>query len=194
MPLLIDGHNLIGQMHDLSLSDPDDEEKLISRLRYLAERSEKRMTIVFDPAPNDTRIHIGSGQSQHGAKLTVIYAHSGRKADDVIRSIVGEVKDRQGLIVVTSDAAVADFTRRCGVRTQSSQDFIRWMNAQTSAKPNIDAKPIGSAKEVINWSDVFKEPSPPPKSGKIPAPPQEKKGQRRSEQLKTQVKKTRGLF
>jgi len=33
MPLLIDGHNLIGQIPDISLSDPDDEAKLVLLLR-----------------------------------------------------------------------------------------------------------------------------------------------------------------
>ena len=193
MPWLIDGHNLIGQMHDLFLSDPDDEEKLILRLRTVAEKTLKRITVVFDPAQNDDRIHIGSGRSQHG-RLTVIYAHGGTKADDVIRIHVEEAKDKQGLIVVTSDAAVADFTRRCGVRVQSSQEFIKWMKAQTADKSNADLKPVGSAKEVVNWADVFKEPDPIPNSVKKPIVPPAKKGAKRSEQLKTQVKKIRGLF
>jgi predicted RNA-binding protein with PIN domain len=192
MPLLIDGHNLIGQMHDLSLSDPNDEDKLITRLRALADRTQKQMTVVFDPAPYDNRPQIGNGQSQHG-RLTVIFAHPGRKADDVIRHHVGEARDKQGLIVVTSDGAVADFTRRCGVRVQSSQDFIKWMSAQTAAKADTDMKPVGSAKEVVNWSDVFKEPITPTTPVKKPAPPPEKKGQRRSEQLKKQVKNIRRL-
>ena len=29
---LIDGHNLIGQLPDLSLTDPDDEAKLVQKL------------------------------------------------------------------------------------------------------------------------------------------------------------------
>ena len=40
MPLLIDGHNLIGHLPDLSLSDPRDEVKLVARLQAYAARSE----------------------------------------------------------------------------------------------------------------------------------------------------------
>src|SRR5689334_18162465 len=98
MPLLIDGHNLIGQMHDLSLSDPNDEDKLIARLQALVDRVKKRMTVVFDPNPLDNTPRIGHGKSQHGA-LSVIYAPPGRKADDIIRTLVGDTKDRQGLTV-----------------------------------------------------------------------------------------------
>ena len=192
MPLLIDGHNLIGQMHDLSLSDPNDEDKLIARLQALAIRAKKRMTVVFDPNPQDTSPRIGHGKSQHGA-LSVIYAPPGRKADDIIRNLVGDTKDRQGLTVITSDAAVADFTRRCGIRVQSSHDFISWMNAQSSARSNTEHKPVGSAKEVVNWADVFTEPEPAP-APKKPAMPPEKKGKKRSEQLREQTRRTRPLF
>jgi predicted RNA-binding protein with PIN domain len=193
MPYLVDGHNLIGQMHDLSLSDPNDEEKLIVRLRSLTERIQKRITVVFDPNPNDITPPIGHGNSQYGL-LTVIYANPGRKADDVIRYIVGDVKDKQALTVITSDAAVANFTRQCGVRVQSSTDFIRWMSTQMSAKPKADAKPIGSSKEVVNWSDVFKDPDPSPNDYKPKIKPPEKPGQKRSEQLKKQTGKKRPLF
>jgi predicted RNA-binding protein with PIN domain len=196
MPLLIDGHNLIGQMRDLSLSDPHDEDKLIARLRSVAERTQKRITVVFDPNPADTTPRIGHGKSQHG-NLTVVFAAPGRKADDLIRLHVGEAKDKQGLIVVTSDAAVADFTRRCGIRVQSSGDFIQWMDAQLNTKARHDAntKPLGSAREVMNWADVFKEPAPQPGKGqkKPPVPPLPK-GKKRSEQLKQQVKKSKPLF
>lgn len=193
MPLLIDGHNLIGQMPDLSLSDPNDEEKLTVRLRGLAERTHKRITVIFDPAPYDNTPPIGRGQSDHG-RLSVVYAHPGQKADDVIRQIVGDVRDKQGLVVVTSDAAVADFTRRCGVRVQSSRDFIVWMNGQSSTGSVTPIKPLGSQKEVVAWADVFKEPPPTVIEKKKPTKPIKKKGQKRSEQLKQQVKKIRPLI
>lgn len=192
MPLLIDGHNLIGQMPDLALSDPDDERKLIAKLRGLAERAHKRMTVVFDPNPHDNTPSIGHNRTQHGL-ITAIYAPAGGKADDVIRHIVAQTKDKQGLIVVTSDAAVANFTRQCGIRIQTSGDFIKWMNAQNSSRHDHDAKPIGSAREAVNWADVFKEPDPAPNAPKPPPPPK-KKGEKRSDQLKQQVKRIRPLF
>ena len=48
MPILIDGHNLIGRLPDLRLDDPDDEAKLVLRLRAYAARTRKRITVVFD--------------------------------------------------------------------------------------------------------------------------------------------------
>ena len=48
MPLLIDGHNLIGRLPDLRLDDPQDEAKLVARLRVYHARTGKRVTVVFD--------------------------------------------------------------------------------------------------------------------------------------------------
>ncbi len=192
MPYLVDGHNLIGQMHNLSLSDPDDEDKLIEHLRIVADRAHKRITVVFDPNPHDRTPPIGGNSTQHG-RVTVIFAHPGRKADDVIRRIVSDTRDKQGLIVITSDAAVADFTRRCGIKVQSSSEFDKWAQLQLAGKHNPNAKPLGGASEVINWAEVFKEPEPPPEFNKPPQAPPMKKKPTRSEQLKQQVKRIRPL-
>ncbi|NTW01622.1 MAG: hypothetical protein HGA19_09960, partial [Oscillochloris sp.] len=49
MPILIDGHNLIGQMRSISLSDPDDEAKLVLLLRRYANGKRKRkVVVIFD--------------------------------------------------------------------------------------------------------------------------------------------------
>jgi hypothetical protein len=41
MPYLIDGHNLIGQLPDISLNDPNDEAKLVQKLFGFAARTGK---------------------------------------------------------------------------------------------------------------------------------------------------------
>ena len=49
MPILIDGHNLIGRLPAISLQDPDDEEKLARMLSSYRARTGKSITVVFDP-------------------------------------------------------------------------------------------------------------------------------------------------
>ena len=192
MPFLIDGHNLIGQMRDLSLSDPNDEDKLIARLKQFAERADKRVTVVFDPNPNDTTPRIGHGRTRMG-NLTVIYTPAGNKADDVIRNLVGDVKDKQGLIVVTSDAAVANFTRMTGVRVESAADFIKRLRTALANQPSAE-KPQAGHREVDNWSDVFKDPEPSadykPVTPLIQPKPKKKK---KSEVLAAQLRNVRPL-
>jgi len=49
--LLVDGHNLIGKLPNISLSDPDDEAKLVRVLEnYHAVRPHDEILVVFDPA------------------------------------------------------------------------------------------------------------------------------------------------
>lgn len=193
MPFLIDGHNLIGQMPELSLSDPRDEDKLMARLRLFAERAGKRITVVFDPSPSDTTPRIGQGRVRLG-NLTALYALPGSKADDVIRSMIGEIRDKQGWIVVTSDAAVAGFARATGIRVESCAVFLRRMGEALADKP-AGEKPQAGAREIDNWADVFKEPEPSPQDKPVapivkPRPARKKK---KSEMLAEQLRNVRPL-
>ncbi len=47
MSFIIDGHNLIGVMPDINLADPDDEHRLLARLRAYRARSGGPSLIVF---------------------------------------------------------------------------------------------------------------------------------------------------
>ena len=106
MPLLIDGHNLIGQMPDLKLSDPDDEAKMIQRLKTFGLLERKQITVIFDPGPHNTDVRLYPEIQQHGS-CKAIWAMPPQKADDLIRQLVSNVRDKQGLLVITSDNAVA---------------------------------------------------------------------------------------
>jgi len=189
MPLLIDGHNLIGRLPDLSLSDPNDEAKLIAQLKAYVAHTGRQITVVFDPAPNSDLLDFGHRKYREG-KLEVIYAPPGHKADDVIREIVGQAKDRKGLIVVTADGALAHFTRQCGVRVQPPAEFMRGLQQMLNAAADADEKPAAGKAEVEEWAKVFKEPAPPPKPPPSAPQPtaQERKRLRRMEQLKKQVR------
>lgn len=187
MPLLIDGHNLIGHSPDLSLSDPNDEAKLIARLKAYIARTGKEITVVFDPGANCDP--AGYGRFREG-RLEVIYAQ-GRTADDVIREIVGDVKDKQGLIVVTSDRRLENFTRQCGVRVCPAIEFEREIRQTLKAAPDEGEKPTAGASEISEWAGIFKAPESQPRPQPTAAPrlsPQEQKRRRRMAQLKKQVR------
>ena len=186
MPLLIDGHNLIGHLPDLSLSDPRDEVKLVARLQAYAARSERRITVVFDPGPQAVPPAL-QRRSRYGY-VEVIYADPGQKADDVIRSIVGATRDRQGLLVVTSDGALANFTRQCGVRVVSASQFAKALIDNAPRRPS-DEKPTSSQDDVAAWLAIFKEPEAPPSPPSQPPPdPRELKRKRRMAQLNKQAR------
>lgn len=193
MPMLIDGHNLIGKLPDVKLSDPNDEDKLIAKLKQYVQRTGKQVTVVFDP-PRESEWFAWSDDRYELRKLEIVFASMGRKADDVIRERVSRARDRQGLIVVTSDAAVANFARQCGVKNvRSSEEFARELQEALSA-PTPAEKPTISKAELDEWLTVFKEPAPAPAPKPAPKPPpqpkldpKEAKRLRRMEQLKKQA-------
>jgi predicted RNA-binding protein with PIN domain len=187
MPVLIDGHNLIGKLPDVKLSDPKDEDKLIAKLKQYVQRTGKHTTVVFDP-PRESEWFAWSDDRYELRKLEIVFATMGRKADDVIRERVSRAKDRQGLIVVTSDAAVANFARQCGVKNvRSSEEFARELQEALST-PAPAEKPAISKAELDEWLTMFKEPEPAPKPPPQPKlDPKEAKRLRRMEQLKKQA-------
>jgi len=187
MPLLIDGHNLIGQLPDLSLSDPQDEAKLIARLQAYVARSGRQVTVVFDPGPQTTFSPTLQRRHRQG-QVEVIYADPGQKADDVIRAMVGAARDRQALLVVTSDGALANFTRQCGVRVLSARQFAAALAGDPLCQPRNE-KPSSDHDDVAAWLQVFKEPAEPPPASPPPQPdPHALKRKRRMAQLNRQVR------
>jgi hypothetical protein len=191
MPILIDGHNLIGQSRDLKLSDPDDEAKLVAKLQTYLTKTQKKITVIFDANPFDKTPQLWETKDERG-NLSIRFATRPKKADDVIREIAGETKDRKGLVVVTSDGAVASFARACGIRVQSSSAFYLELQKTIGAKSDEEEKPEPQKSEIDEWLGVFKEL---PASKSIHPLPfkdletrAEEKRKKRNEQLKRQTK------
>jgi predicted RNA-binding protein with PIN domain len=162
MPLVIDGHNLIGQMTDLSLSDPDDEQKLVERLAAYRRRRRTAITVVFDPGPHGAP---AAGPERRRPGIRILFAQPGQRADDVICRLVRRARDRQGVLVVTSDRAVRDEVRRLGARVVSAQKFARELAEPRPGEPGpSDRKeqPL-SPSEVEAWLRVFAKRREPPR-------------------------------
>jgi len=149
MPYLIDGHNLIGQSPGLSLSDHDDERKLVELLRTFMVRTRKKGTVFFDNGQPG-----GSGNWSNSV-LTVVFARGPQSADDLIRQRLVSEKNPRGLVVVSGDQAVARAAQAAHARVQSSVEFARQMNRQT---PTLQKKEGGLTKdEVLQWEKEFKK-------------------------------------
>ena len=114
MPLLIDGHNLIGQTPGLSLGDPDDEQQLIKLLRDYLVRAQKKGTVIFD------RGRPGGAGKWSNSTLEVRFAPAPKTADEVIMERLRREKNPRGLTVVTGDREIADFARSRGATVKRS--------------------------------------------------------------------------
>src|SRR5438105_4351540 len=124
--LLIDGHNLIGKMPNVSLSDPDDELKLLRALEnYHALHPHEAMLVVFDPGRDGAGGWAPMrGASAGSAGIAVRFAPRGSNADAVIARILREQKQPRGITVVSSDNAVRKAARERGAKTMTSEDFV----------------------------------------------------------------------
>ena len=151
MPYLIDGHNLIGQTPGLRLSDPDDEQQLIERLRAYLVRLGKKGTVIFDKGLP------GGASHWSNSVLEVRFAPHPKTADDVIRSrLRGEAHPR-GLIVVTSDRELGDAAQQAGARVIRSSVFARAMLSKPESDKLAADKEAGlSAEEAAAWEEEFK--------------------------------------
>lgn len=166
--LIIDGHNLIGRMHGLSLHELDDEERMLASLQVYARLRRKRIEVYFDGA-----LPGQSGPRQSGTILAV-FVPKGSTADAAIRGrLVSLGKAARNLTVVSSDRMVQREARSRGASVISSDDFARELLAAMDedtasrqpvkkravsrpAPPPPDPGPVVSSDEVEEWLEIFR--------------------------------------
>jgi predicted RNA-binding protein with PIN domain len=151
VPILIDGHNLIGRMSTLSLEDPDDEEKLVRILKSYRARTGKAITVVFDPG---TPFSLGESRREGGVE--VVFAPHGSTADAVITHRIVKSRNPSGWLVVTSDLEVADQVARRGARVQRAEDLADELAAIGHGKAD-EADVHLAPDEVEAWLSLFEE-------------------------------------
>lgn len=162
MPLLIDGHNLIGSgmLEGISLEDEDDELRLVKRLRVWRSNYNGDMTVVFDRG-----IVAGASRELSGSGVKVIFARDPQEADDWIKR---RIHARQpGLTVVTNDWALRREARLYDVETWRADEFVRKMQsgrahpAQESGsteEPGAEPDVQLSDGEISEWMQLFGPP------------------------------------
>ena len=173
--LLVDGHNLIGKLPNISLSDPNDEAKLVRVLEnYHAVRPNEEILVVFDPA-RDGGGWRGTPRRNEG--VAVRFAPRGVSADDVLARLVRDAKSPRSITVVSSDNAVRRAVRVHGAKVLRAEEFIVQLQsamrpsrpAPAAPKPEKPEKPADT--DIVYWSTIFNEPRPrPPAPKPKPAP------------------------
>ena len=149
MPILIDGHNLIGRLPAISLQDPDDEEKLARLLSSYRARTGKAITVVFDPGGAfalPKRRRLGG--------VEVVFASHGSSADSAIARRVRKTRNPGEWLVVTSDRELSETVGRLGARVQSAEEFALDMTESAGASPDWRETPP-SPDEVDSWLALF---------------------------------------
>lgn len=166
MNYLIDGHNLIARMQTMSLEDPDDEAKLVLRLRSWSAASRKRqVTVIFDaglPSGMDKRLST--------SQVTVVFAPMDSTADALLIKRINKMRNPAEYVVVSSDRAVLAVAAARRVPSLVSEAFAVHLEekAEEPAAPPQPEKPENSAAgEVEEWLTLF---GPVPERKPPPAP------------------------
>jgi len=153
MHYLIDGHNLIGKLSDISLSDPDDEVRLIFRLRgWTAVLPKRRVTVYFDGGiPGGRNVKLSTPQVQ------VVFATAGKTADALLIRFINKVKNPPEFTLVTSDQAIIKTAVARKMKYLRSETFAEHL-AETGAARMTPAEPEDPAlseDEVQEWLELF---------------------------------------
>jgi hypothetical protein len=139
-------------MPGLDLEDPDDEAKLVARLRTYCARTRKRVTVVFDHG-----LPGGRSLPLSGGGVEVVFASAGRKADGILRERLRRARDPRGLTVVSSDGEVLAAARTRHARVIRSEDFASLLSSPPEAEDvEVDERdrPV-SPEEVQEWLNLF---------------------------------------
>ena len=151
MPILIDGHNLIGKIPSISLQDPDDEEQLVRSLIAYRARTGRRVTVVFDPGEA-----FALPESRRYGGVEVVYSPQGSDADAVIVRRVRRTRDRQSWLVVTSDQELGRTVAGLGARVLSAEAFAADLSPPAADAPGWKETPP-APEEVDAWLALFRD-------------------------------------
>ncbi len=156
MPLLVDGHNLIGQVPGLSLADADDEAQLVLLLRrWSTAKRGRQVIVVFD------RGVYGHPQQLNGYGISCYFARSPQDADaELIKRLRALARPRDWTLV-TSDRQIAKIAADRGVKTIGSREFAQQLGG--SGRPARPARPPAheqpdvrlSQAEIEEWMRIF---------------------------------------
>ncbi len=162
MPFLIDGHNVIAALPDIELEDPEDEAKLVIKLRAWSARERRKVIVIFDGG-----VPGGPSPVLSTSEVRVIFAakyHS--TADRIIKERLSKLPDAPNWTVVSSDREVLDNARAAGAKTLTAREYVKWLNRLPVVEKE-KAERV-SAEEVEAWLEVFQEPQP---ASEPPPPP-----------------------
>jgi predicted RNA-binding protein with PIN domain len=116
---IVDGNNVMGARPDGWWRDRRAaQRRLVERLEAFAEARDEPLTVIFDGPSHD---------ADGGIRVAVRFARrSGRDAaDDDIAALVARHPDPASLLVVTSDAALAERVRAAGASVLGAGAFLR---------------------------------------------------------------------
>jgi len=151
MPMVIDGHNLIGKMKGISLADPNDEEKLVKLLAQHLHDSRQKVIVVFDKGSDADLM-----PNHNGPRLRVIFAPPESSADALIMDMIRRDPNPRGLTIVSSDNEIRRCARSRRAHLMSSEDLAQELEScPHHHRPRVRTRDFGKI-DVDEWLEYFK--------------------------------------
>lgn len=156
MPYLIDGHNLIGQLPQISLAEIEDEQRLIEILQVFCHQHGRTAEVYFDNAPP------GVPRARRYGRVTAYYSRAGKSADQAIFERLHRLgKEARNWTVVSSDHQVQAMAKAVRAKVLSSAEFARQLKGTAAQKgtpsPEKGDNPQLGSDEIEEWLNLFKK-------------------------------------
>lgn len=154
MMILIDGHNLIGKLPGLRLSDDEDEMSLIELLQVYGRVKQRDVSVFFDGAAP------GFARRKRFNRVTAVFVERGTPADDaIIRYLLQAGKKARNLAVVTSDHRIQAQARAVQAKVIPSEAFVdQLLEARRTAMDQSGPSQTAlSSAEVEEWLQLFQD-------------------------------------
>jgi predicted RNA-binding protein with PIN domain len=153
--IVIDGYNLIRQSPSLSAAEQQSleqgREALVERLVSYRKFKHHRITIVFDGAE---AYDLGERRTRWKG-IEIVFSRPGELADSVIKRMAS--RERERIIVVTSDREISDFANSQGAATIDSVAFESKMEMATML--GHDGDDFGDERDT-GWEPTTKKKGP----------------------------------
>ncbi len=151
MHYILDGYNVIGASKHIRLGQSDKEDNLIKLLSKFLKHNKHNITVVFDGKHPD--FNWQSHYTQQG--IQIVFTDKEESADSYIIRKMNNKKNKQAIIVVTSDREIITAAKRAQIKTLSSSMF--WKNVLQNESETKTMKPSHdlSEHEMNAWLDIF---------------------------------------
>lgn len=153
MHYIVDGHNLIPHVKGLSLSDPDDETKLIEVLRNFCRLKRDTILVFFDQASPGN-----SGRQSFGAVQAIFVPRSITADNAIIAHFKKAGPSARNWTLVSSDRAIQAAARSRHVQVLPSREFAMRLETESTNKnqPDPMERPLSDS-EILQWEALFNQ-------------------------------------
>ena len=154
MHYLVDGHNLIGQMANIELSDPDDEAQLVDLLhRFVLRNPQLRVTVVFDGGVYGQHVPLDR------ERVKVLFARSPEDADARLIELLRALDRPAGTTLVSADHRIITAAAERGIAVQPPKLFVDELQRPNAGRQRVVRRlrpePKQPRAEVEEWLRTF---------------------------------------